>query len=296
MNINQEHRVITDEVEFWLDLSSTFFKFFKIKKDSGPCWFLLNEVLRDTEKPLTVSGAVEALTGTGVLRSKPSYDVSQYARYLCSVGLLDSSVLDLDQRRVLPANMVLRAGPKMQKAVENYVHWLVEELFDRETADRALQRSSGQAIMTIIYDFMRESYVPVWERFLNGLARTAAEKTRGRQSTIFGQLRADSEVFVLLHRMWEAHLSDEIGDGFALSDLKDLHVRTRVASSTALENCVEHLIKTKILDESEPGLFKLHADNFPLFEAYVQNFLEERGLLKDHLKPHIFAETLPECS
>ncbi|WP_375413785.1 hypothetical protein [uncultured Bradyrhizobium sp.] len=282
MNADFDRRVVTDEVEFWLGLSEVFFESFKIKKDPGPTWFLLNEVLRDTSG-ITVGEATSALTSAGVVRSKPAYDVTKYSKHLCSLGLLDATGLDLE-KHTFTVDAILRVGPRMEKGIDRYVGRVLELLFDRRTADWMLSNHSTRVVMNAIYDYMRGTYIPIWEKFLNDLAHVAAQKTKARQSIVFGYLRGNTEVFVLLHRLWEAHLDDDIGAGFNLADLCDLHSRIRVSSQTAIENCVERLCHYKILDGDAAALLKLHEDQSPVFERYIPSFIASRLLFKEHLE------------
>jgi hypothetical protein len=286
MNVNFDSRTVTDEVEFWLHLSEAFFESFKIKKDPGPSWFLLNEVLRDT-RPITVGDAMDALTAAGVVRSKAAYDVTKYAKHLCSLELLDTSKLDLS-KHVFTVDTLLPVGPRAEKAIDRYASRVLELVFDRQTANETLAKHSSRAVMNGIYDYMRDSYIPIWEKFLNNLAQVAVQKTKGRQTSVFGYLRGNTEVFVLLHRLWEAHLIDEIGDGFTLSELCDLHSRIRVSAQAAIQKCIERLCDFKILDVDQAGLLKLHQDNFPVFERYIPNFVTSRQLLKGHLESRFF--------
>lgn len=293
MNFAGERRVAVDEMEFWLDLSTAFFETFKIKKNPGPTWYLVNEMLEPAERDYTVGDAVGVLPGVGATRSKPAYDITKYSKQLRALGLVEIVDVDLE-RRVFPVETVLRTTPGMEKALARYINRLLELIFDRKTADFAADLSS-RAIMNKVYAFMRGTYIKSWEAFLEEIAIISSKKAKHRKSVVFGDLRASSEMFVLLHKLWQAHLVGDTGNGFTVSDLKDMHSRTRGSETAAIEKCIGLLSYHQVLeapdDEGPDQLHKLHGDYYASFESYEREFITMRGLLRDQLHEHIFGRS-----
>lgn len=295
MNVTAEGQ-LTEEIEFWLRLSTIFFEAFRIKKDPGPTWFLLNEILKEGEGDFTIGDAVTALKAAGVAREKPAYDATQYTKQLCELGFIEVRDTGVE-KRVFSVDTVLRITPTLEKAVGKYVDRFLKEFFDRETVDLAISLPSRPTI-NAIYDAMRDNYVPLWDRCLNELARISVKKTKRRQAKVFGRLRGKSEVFVLLHRLWEAELSGDVGNGFTLIELKDMHSRTRGAPPAAIGKYVALMSDDQILDTKEsPNLkisYKLHRDCLPAFEQYAPDFIGARKTIRKKLHDFIASNSNKE--
>lgn len=281
---------ISAEVEYWLLMSAIFFECFHIKKDPGPSWFLVNELLKHADGTCTVGMAAEALQGAGVARTKPPSDITKYSKHLQLLELLNISETALAGSRVFSVDTILTVTPKMESAVSSYMRRFLNKLFEPKIPNNL--HESPRFIMTTVYKFMQSTYVPKWEGFLRHIAQIATEKTTGSDTPVFGKLRGSSEIFVLLLKLWEARLNGDDKLGFTVEELQDMHPRILVSSLSALIDRTSFLEKIGVIHniakpDDENSRFALVEKFYPTFELYAPEFVNMRNMLRSYLKLHV---------
>lgn len=294
----QDPRIITDEVKYWLGLSAIFAECFRLKEHLGTSWFLINVLLSEPGENPHPKAVGEALRAFGLTRSNPAYDLATYLGHLREMRLIDliadgHPVQLTSQHRTLPANTVIVLKPAIHAGSKRYVQNVVEGLFGREAGDAS--RASARKLMNEIYQFMRNHYIPIWESFLTEVAQQSTSMTRKSVATLHSKLRANTEVFVVFHALWAARLSGDDVAGFDSDDVYHLHARTRRPEKSALNRCLEllsdHQIFTSI-QESDGARFRLNDAYAAAFGSYSAKFVPIRSTLRQYLEPHVIKLTL----
>ena len=290
MDSISNRRAITAEVEYWLSMSAIFFECFHIKKDPGPSWFFVNELLTHADGTCTVGMAADALQDAGVARTKPPSDITKYSKHLRVLELLDIPEAALAGSRVFSVDTILTVTPKMESAVSIYMRRFLSKLFEPKIPDNL--HETPRFVMTTIYKFMQSTYIPKWEGFLRHIAQIATAKTTGSDTPIFGKLRGSSEIYVLLLKLWESRLNGDDKLGFTVEELQDMHPRILVSSLSALIDRTSFLKKIGVIhnvakpdDGSER--FSLVEKFYPAFELYAPEFVNMRNMLRSYLQLHV---------
>lgn len=286
MNTTTNREALSGEIEFWLNVSASFFQIFQIKRDAGPTWFFINELLKYPDGTCTVGLAAHALKVRKAAGEKPTSDVSTYSRRLRSSGLLRIEE-DGKEGRVFPVETVIVATDKMKNHVVTYVRRMLRLLFNTSVADRHSQ--DAMAVMNGIYDFMVDTYIREWEAFLTQIARTSIIGKTGSDTPIVDELQGSSEYFVLLLKLWEARLNGDDKRGFTIEQLQNLHPRVMIISANDMERHTLYLKGLGLLNEigkehNGDVQYALVDKFYPSFERYGTAFTSMRKSLKNHLQ------------
>jgi hypothetical protein len=287
--MNTGREALSAEIDFWLNISASFFQIFQVKRDAGPTWFFINELLKYPDGACTVGIAADALQARKVAGKKPTSDVSTYSRHLQSLGLVRINQKG-EVGRVFPVGTAIVATDTMKDRVATYVRRLLRLLFDAAIADKHAREAI--VVMNEIYNFMVDKYIREWEDFLTQIARVSIKGKTGSETPIVGELQGSSEYFVLLLKLWEARLNGDDKRGFTIEQLQNLHPRVMIISANDMQRHTLYLKGLGLLSE----IGKEHNGNvqyalvdkfYPSFERYGPVFSVMRGLLKNHLQATI---------
>jgi hypothetical protein len=286
MNTATNREALSAEIEFWLNVSTSFFQIFQIKRDNGPTWFFINELLKYPDGACTVGIAADALQARNVAGKKPTSDVSTYSRHLRTLGLLRIGQKG-EAGRVFLVGTVIVATDTMKDHVATYVRRLLRLLFDATAADKHAQEPI--AVVNAIYDFMIDTYIREWEMFLTQIARISIVGRTGSDTPIVRELQGSSEYFVLLLKLWEARLNGDDKRGFTVEQLQNLHPRVMIITANDMERHTLYLKGLGLLKEigkehNGEAQYALVDKFYPAFERYGAVFASMRELLKNHLR------------
>lgn len=287
--MNTDRETLSAEIDFWLNVSAAFFQIFQIKRDAGPTWFFINELLKYPDGACTVGLAARALDARKAAGEKPTSDVSTYSRRLRSRGLLKIEHEE-NEGRVFLSDTVIVATDKMKDHVTTYVRRMLRLLFDANAADE--HSKDAISVMSGIYDFMVDDYIRQWEIFLTQIARTSLIGKTGSDTPIVDELQGSSEYFVLLLKLWEARLNGDDKHGFTIEQLQNLHPRVMTITAKDMERHTLYLKGLEVLveigKENNGDVQYALNDKFSLsFERYGPIFTSMRELLKAHLLAHV---------
>ena len=283
-----EDRELEFEIRFWLNRSEDYLQSFKIAKDSGPIWFLIDGLLRATDGQYKVGTANLALDSAG----KPCAPET-LAKYIDI--LVDAELVVQPPKtspRKYPMGAVLMPGPKMEDCVSEYTKRILEALF----AGYHL-KESNRYVMREIYAFMGQ-FVSEWEMFLRGIARVSVEGTTGDAINVFQYLRGTSEAFVAFLAFWNVHLGsagfkdgikiETRGKSFEISERQKL-AHGRMQASPNIDDLHGHLIDKGIIKpiDDKGNSYELAGKYHPVFDAYAPIFKKMSAGLLLHLQTKV---------
>ncbi|WP_044585640.1 hypothetical protein [Bradyrhizobium sp. LTSPM299] len=289
MSTTTNREAVSAEIEFWLNVSASFFQIFQIKRDAGPTWFFINELLKYPDGVCTVGIAADALQARKAAGEKPPSDVSTYSRRLRSDGLLKIEQ-EGKEGRVFLVETVITATDKMKDHVGTYVRRMLRLLFDATVADKHAQEPIP--VMNGIYDFMIDTYIREWEIFLTQIARISIVGKTGSDTPIVRELQGSSEYFVLLLKLWESRLNGDDKRGYTIEQLQNLHPRVMIITANDMERRTLYLQGLGLLKEigkehNGDAQYALVDKFHPAFERYGAVFASMRESLRDHLQATI---------
>ncbi len=296
----EDPRVVADQIKYWLDYSEIFYDAFKFEKYLGPNWFVVHELLAGPDIT-TFSAFLSTIQKIGITRSNPGHDVSEFLdhlRELKHIALIDPEITDTkgnkiaielhEKLRVFPARTEIQILDKLKKAGAKFTHELTEGLLGRQKADEMQPEWPKQ--FESAYRFMRKSFIPKWENLLENLALESVSGTHMSATTISNQLKKNTEVFVILFKLWLARLKGEDAEGFDVEKLHDMSLRVRKVALVAVRNCMSMLERcnlVSLVNDIEPKKYRLNERYDGLFDKFACDLLPLKSMLRECLRPMV---------